>query len=201
VIDRCRISSGLSNVVVATSVEEQDDVIASIAERAGAPVYRGPLDDARTRLLDCARAFGAEVFVRVTADNPFVEPTLIDSLVAAKETVPDCPYALHDLRKTVYGAATELVDARVLEAWQDRLPSQGREHVTTGLIELDGALCLEPPAAFADPELSLTVDTLDQYVNVWQLMRRFGNGPDALPRIVAAFQSDQGSGLEFKRRG
>src|SRR5690606_24078269 len=113
VIERCRLAQRISQVVVATSDLKQDDIVADMAERAGAPVYRGSLDNARERLLGCAQAIGAGTFVRVTADNPFVEPALIDLLIAAKEAAPDCPYAMHDLNKTVYGVASELVDTRV----------------------------------------------------------------------------------------
>ena len=200
VIERCRMARHLSDVVVATSDLEQDDIIASIAERAGAPVYRGSLTDARDRLLNCAQSLGAEAFIRVTADNPFVEPTLMDLMVAAKEASPDCPYVVHDLGRTVYGVASELVDTHVLAARLEDLPQDGREHVTTGLRQLAGALCLEPPSAFAAPDLSLTVDTLEQYFNVWLLMCHFGNGPDALPQIVAAFQSGDNPALTFERR-
>lgn len=200
VIERCRMARQLSDVVVATSDQPQDDVIAAIARRADAPVHRGSLDDVRGRMLDCAQAFGAETFIRVTADNPFVEPALIDLLVAAKQATPDCPYALHDIGATVYGIASELVDTRALATRLDSLPAQGREHVTPGMVDLDGALRLSPPSEYADPELSLTVDTLEQYLGAWQLMDRFGNGPDAVPRIIAAFRAESALGLSFQRR-
>lgn len=201
VIERCRLARNLADVVVATSEMPEDDVAAEIARHSDAGVHRGPLEDARQRLYGCARAFGADVFIRVTADNPFVDPVLIDALVDAKTAAPDCPYAVHDLRRTVYGTASELVDVGAMATHLTRLPAEGSEHVTTGLAELDGALRLAPDAPHADPELSLTVDTIEDYVSAWKAMHRFGSGLDAVPRIVAAFRSGAEADISFRRRG
>lgn len=200
VIERCRMATRLSDIVVATSDQPQDDIIASIAQQAGAPVYRGSLNDVRGRMLACARRFGAKAFIRITADNPFVEPALIDLLAAAKAATPDCPYAVHDIDTTVYGIASELVDVQALVAHLDSLPAHGREHVTSGMANLTGALRLAPPPDYADSELSLTIDTLEQYATAWRIMDRFGNGPDAVPRIIEAFRAGSTQGLSFLRR-
>lgn len=201
VIERCRLAGLASEVVVATSDQPEDEIVSAIAASAGAPVYRGSLDDVRARLLGCARAFGADVFIRATADNPFVEPDLIDALIALKRREPDCPYAVHDLAHTVYGTASELVDTAVLNDASGALPDAGREHVTTGLADLASARILTPPAEFADPLLSLTIDTLAQYRSAWSAMGAFGIGRDALPGIVRDFVAGAPSGIAYQKRG
>ena len=188
VIERCQMTARTIDVVVATSDLSQDDVVCSIAERANIPVFRGSLHDVRDRFLRCAKIYEADAFVRVTADNPFVEPAFIDELIATKVVTPDCPYAVHDLDCAVYGTASELVDTGVLSDLAASLPDAGREHVTTGLAELEGALCLTPDEKISDPHLSLTVDTFDQYRAAWQIMRQHGNGNGSLAKIVRAYR-------------
>lgn len=188
-IERCRLARNVSDVVVATSDEKQDDIIESIAGVAGVKVFRGSLNNVRRRFLECAAYFEAETFIRVTADNPFVEPALIDALAEIRAQDSTCPYAVHNLQTTIYGIASELVDASVLKELEYQLPDTGREHVTTGLVELANARVVPPGADFSDKQLSLTVDTFDQYLAVWQLMNRFGSDTKAVGRILDAYRS------------
>lgn len=203
VIERCRMSKRLSGVIVATSDHREDDCVETLAEASGVPVFRGSLDDARSRLLGAALTSESDAFVRITADNPFVEPAFIDELIATKEAHPNCPYAVHDLDAVVYGTASELVDtARFDELVRSSaLPDTGREHVTSGLADLDGARILCPGESLSDPKLSLTVDTLDQYLAAWAAMRTYGNGPEALPLIISAFRENPGGPQPFVTRG
>ncbi len=200
VIGRCKQVQSVSGVVVATSIESQDDIVESMARSAGADVFRGSLNNVRKRFIDCANRFGADVILRVTADNPFVEPALIHRLIDAKKTEPNCAYAVHDLNKTVYGIATELVDVSCLVELQPMLPKRGREHVTTGLADLESAKTLMPPAEFSDPSLALTIDTFHQYQVAWRVLQRFGDGPQAVPEIVEAYRSGNAPDIDFQVR-
>lgn len=71
----------IDEVVVATSVEPGDDVLAEAAAALG-PVHRGPALDVLARVAEAARRHGADYVVRGTADNPFPDPGLIAAQVA-----------------------------------------------------------------------------------------------------------------------
>lgn len=192
VIARCRLAHSVSEVCVATSDQPADDILANIAQRAGAAIFRGPLGDVRQRMLGAADQMGADAFLRLTGDNPLTEPFFLDELIDAKHADQQCPYAVHDLAQVVYGTAAELVDVQALKSHMPHLPVAGKEHVTTGLAQLAGARVLAPPETLSDPYLSLTVDRLDQYQSVWALMKHHGSGPDALARIVTAWRAQEG---------
>ena len=81
-IDRLRLARGPEAVVVATSVERRDDPIAELAAAQRAPCVRGSEVDLVARLLATARRTDAGALVRVTADCPFVDPAVVDALVA-----------------------------------------------------------------------------------------------------------------------
>ena len=183
-IERCSMAQGIDGVVVATSNRSEDDCVARIAARAGVECYQGSLQDVRGRYLAAAERFGADAVVRVTADNPYVEPSFLEELAARKRALPALPYAVHRLDRVVYGTAGELFDVDALIGAMDALPERGREHVTTGLAKLPGAQVLEPASDLAEPALSLTIDTLEEYQRVWQLARIFGFGRDAVKAMV-----------------
>lgn len=69
------------DVVVATSTRPCDDVIDWAATRVGARVHRGPEADVLGRIHAAVEESGADVVVRVTGDNPLVDPRLLDELV------------------------------------------------------------------------------------------------------------------------
>ncbi len=83
-IERLRRSERLTRLVVATSREPTDDAIQACCDHIGVDCHRGDLDDVLGRFLSAIAAFGpADAFVRLTADCPLADPTLIDRVIAS----------------------------------------------------------------------------------------------------------------------
>lgn len=80
-IDRLLLCRSLDEIIVATTTSAEDDVITE--ERLGRPikVLRGSEENVLERYLQAAEASTADVVVRVTADCPLVDPSVVDSLV------------------------------------------------------------------------------------------------------------------------
>jgi len=73
----------ISRLVLATSDDPSDDVLASFAASHGMACHRGSLDDVLARFAGAAEAFGpADHIVRLTADCPLTDPALIDAVIA-----------------------------------------------------------------------------------------------------------------------
>jgi len=126
-IDRLRLTRGPEAVVVATSTERRDDPIAEFAAACNAACVRGSEADLVSRLLETARRTGAGALVRVTADCPFVDPVVVDGLVAAWRALEgevdvvvnnDPPSFPHGLDAEVIPRATlERLDAEVTDPY------------------------------------------------------------------------------------
>jgi spore coat polysaccharide biosynthesis protein SpsF len=76
-------------IVVATSSEPQDDSIAAICDRIGVSVFRGSEIDTMDRFCCAAKAFNADIAVRVTADCPLIDPATVDLVI---ETIKNGGY-------------------------------------------------------------------------------------------------------------
>ncbi len=130
-IERVRRARLLEGLVIATSTDPRDDVVAQLSASLELPCYRGSLPDVLDRYRGAAEWARAEVVVRLTGDCPLADPEVIDSAV---QMYLDGPYDYvsntvrrtypHGLDVEVFGAAALAAAAR-----EAHLPSD-REHVT-----------------------------------------------------------------------
>ena len=83
VVERTRKARTLDEVVVATTVAPTDDAVEALCSERSYPCYRGSSQDVLDRYYQAARTFYAEVIVRITADCPIIDPSVIDKTVYA----------------------------------------------------------------------------------------------------------------------
>ena len=81
VLDRLDFCKTLDEVVVATSSDASDDVLAQWCRARGVGVFRGSLQDVLDRYYQCAIQHKATAVVRITADCPALDPALVDEVV------------------------------------------------------------------------------------------------------------------------
>ena len=66
-------------VIVATSTDTSDDILAEYLQSQKIKIFRGSLLNVLNRYISAAEEFGVEEIVRVTADNPLVDITALKS--------------------------------------------------------------------------------------------------------------------------
>lgn len=162
-VERLRRARKLDSLAVATSDEASDDPLAAYCETLGLPVYRGALADVLDRFHRAALAFGpARTVVRLTADCPLADWTVIDSVIETHETGGfDYTNNTDPQRTFPHGLDAEAMRSEALDAaWREAKDPYEREHVTPFLYRHPerfrlGGLTSSAPA----PELRWTVDT------------------------------------------
>jgi spore coat polysaccharide biosynthesis protein SpsF len=80
-IDRVRRSRYVDEVVVATTVNAQDDPIEALCRRLNCTVQRGSENDVLKRVLDAAGGASADLIVELTSDCPFIDHRHIDKTI------------------------------------------------------------------------------------------------------------------------
>ncbi len=132
VIERTKGSRTVNEIVVATTTELEDQAILRLATEYGVKTYAGSAHDVLDRYYQAARQAEAELIVRVTADDPFKDPEVLDRIVDYMLTHPELDYASNTIEPTYpEGLDIEVVTFGALgRAWREaQLPSE-REHVT-----------------------------------------------------------------------
>lgn len=162
VIARAKSCSLADDVIVATTTDATDDVLARHLDRVGAAYVRGSLDDVLDRYLLAARERRADTIVRITCDCPLVDPMVIDEVISAfrQGGVDYCANTL--VRSYPIGMDTEVFSAAALErAASEASLLHEREHVTPYIYQHPDIFALrnvEAPEWARWPELRLTLD-------------------------------------------
>lgn len=167
-----RLGTTGHEVVIATSSDRTDDVLAHTAGNWGVRVVRGSLVDVLSRFLLCVDDLADDdIVVRATADNPLPDGCFVDSLLtlfgSAKRGYMGTSSPADGLP---YGLSAEVFSVgalrHVARATADRLD---REHVTSSLRRQAGPVGTVLRGSIIPADLSrlrATVDTLDDYLSM-----------------------------------
>ena len=88
VVDRLKYCTRLDRIIIATTTSPGDDRLAEWAAQNGTELFRGDENNVLNRYYSAARAAGlgkGDIIVRITADDPFKEPALIDRAIGCVE--------------------------------------------------------------------------------------------------------------------
>jgi glutamate-1-semialdehyde 2,1-aminomutase/spore coat polysaccharide biosynthesis protein SpsF len=131
VVQRVRRAKEIVRIIIATTNNGQDDLIAEWALAEGLDCYRGSEHDVLDRYYQAARTLSADTIVRVTPDCPLLDPPVIDRVVQ-EYLQGSCDYASNTLTYTYpEGLDVEVLSFQALEkAWQEATKPSEREHVT-----------------------------------------------------------------------
>jgi len=131
VVERTRRARTIDRVIVATTIESEDEPIAELCRAQGWAVSRGSRDDVLDRYYQAAVADGADPIVRITSDCPLIDPEIIDRVVARLDGTVDYASNINPRRTFPRGLDVEVFTFAALSAaWRDDREATGREHVT-----------------------------------------------------------------------
>lgn len=173
----------IDDIVVATTINNEDDKIANLVSDLGYSVYRGSEFDVLDRYYKAALASRADIVVRVTSDCPLIDPVLVDQILLnhlnslndftcniIKRTYPD-------------GFDVEVITMAALKkAWQESKDALEREHVThyvwknSNLFnkELFNAGNVVVGEGLNFSSLRLTIDYIEDYQLLTELVKVHG---------------------------
>jgi spore coat polysaccharide biosynthesis protein SpsF len=130
IVHRVKLSKYVSDIIIATTFDKSDDIIAELGDRLDVGVFRGSSDDVLGRVTQAARRGSSEWVIRVTGDNPFVDPRLIDYISTSFEENHD--YVSNKLDRTwpVGIDADGFSVSSLEEASEASVNPLDREHIT-----------------------------------------------------------------------
>jgi spore coat polysaccharide biosynthesis protein SpsF (cytidylyltransferase family) len=130
-IERILRCKRIDQLVVATSINPEDDAIEALCNRLGIHCFRGDLENVLDRFYQAAKQYNPNHIVRLTGDCPFTDPVLIDELIDFY-LAQECDYASNCEKPTLPdGLDAEVFSFSALEqAWKEAVLPSHLEHVT-----------------------------------------------------------------------
>ncbi len=178
-----RLGRGKIPLLLCTSTDPSDDVLAREAERAGVAVYRGELDDTLQRFIDATRSMNPEdVIIRATADNPFPDAAFASRVLSLfLERAHDYIGPGYPDSGMPYGLCLEAFRVGVLRRVNTiARAKEHREHVTPLMMSPPFSATTYLPEDFNishSAHIRCTVDTFDDYLRIASVFGVFHNRP------------------------
>ncbi|MDF1612716.1 MAG: glycosyltransferase family protein [Stygiobacter sp.] len=130
-IERVRKAKFVGQLVIATSINSEDDQIEKLCNEYNFECYRGSLTDLLDRHYQVGLKYNADAVVKIPSDCPLIDPSIIDKVIK-NFTENNFDY-VSNLHPATYpdGNDVEIFSFNALEkAWKEATKNFEREHTT-----------------------------------------------------------------------
>ncbi len=190
VINQVRFSKRIEKIIVATTNLTEDNVICEHLASQKIEFFRGSSEDVLDRYYQCAKKFSIDNIVRITADNPLIDPNIID-LVVDDYKNQKCDFATNTIHRTFpYGTEVEIFSFEILEkAWKNAKKPSEREHVTPFIKDPNNRFILINTKHQEDLSyLRYTVDRIEDLKLVKEIVKNIPIRPVLIQDVVELYK-------------
>ena len=175
-IERLKLSEKINKIVIATTCEPRDKEIISCAIRSKVDYFTGSENDVLSRFFNCAKYFSMDTIVRITADDPFKDPQLIDHAIKILDE-GGFDYVSNTIKPTFpEGIDIEVIKFNALkESYLNAVKKSEREHVTPYIWknpEKFNLYNIESENDYSD--LRLTIDYIEDLDALKEIAKFYG---------------------------
>lgn len=160
-IDRLRQAEMIDEIVLCTSTHPDDRVLLERGEEWGVEAIADDEDDVLARIEQVAAQYGADLLLRVTGDNPLVDPATLDRMVRT-HIEADAEYTRTS--GLPLGGTVEVLSASMLPRLREAIPDPtNSEYMLLYAFDPERFDCqvLEAPPEINRPYYNLALDTPD----------------------------------------
>jgi spore coat polysaccharide biosynthesis protein SpsF len=189
VVARCKKAQRADDVIIATSDDNADDMIAQFCQKQNINYFRGSQDNVLERYLKTAQFFESDHIVRVTADCPLIDPQVIDWCIDGYYRARESDYLSNILTRTFpRGLDVEVFSLRALQrAFEQAEEKYEQEHVTPFIWENK-----DNEFIVADP-----IEAPDEYARNYRLTVDYSEDFELMEKIYEALHK-QGEIVDAK---
>jgi spore coat polysaccharide biosynthesis protein SpsF len=189
-IERLQMVQHPATIVIATSLNNEDDIIEQEAAKLKIPCYRGSLQNLLDRHYQAAILHNADIVLKIPSDCPLIDPRIIDNTLSYFLANSDKFDYLSNLHPATYpdGNDVEIMTMECLnKAWENASKPMELEHTTPYIWENPeifriGNICWE-----TDEDMSMshrfTIDYYEDYLFIKEVF-------EALYPIAKDFSCD-----------
>ena len=191
VINQVKYSKKIEKIIIATTNLVEDDSICQHANLQKIKCFRGSSEDVLDRFYQCAKKNSAETIVRITADNPLIDPNIIDMIIDEYNN-NKCDFITNTLDRTFpYGTEVEVFSFTSLEkAWKNAKKPSEREHVTPFIRNPKNKFILNDIQQEENiSHLRYTVDRIEDLKLVKQIVKNISIRPILIQDVIKLYKN------------
>ena len=185
-LNQLKFSNYMEKIVIATTTFESDDIIVDFCKNNNLDYFRGQSKDVLDRYYQCAKKYNFPIIVRITSDNPLIDPEIVDEVIELFK-ISNCDYMSTEYPKTFpLGFAVEVFTFKSLEkAWiEAKLPSE-REHVTPYMFKNKNLFKLCNHSYTENiSHIRCTVDTDNDFKFIEKIVQKLNSHPIHLKHVL-----------------
>jgi len=128
-IDQLQSIGTIEEIVVATTMNSEDEIVWKFCQKLKIKCYRGDENDVLGRIYQAAIKFNSDPIIRITADCPLIDPEILSNQIHyfSSENIDYCYLGL----SFPEGICADLFSFKALEkAYLNTAKNEDREHVT-----------------------------------------------------------------------
>lgn len=166
-IERLKSISQVDEIVLATTVNSQDDALEDFARSNNIHCYRGSEDDVMLRVIEAVQSINGNTIVEITGDCPILDVDVVSQVISLYQ-YSDVKYASNaHVRSYPDGMDVQVFSLDSLVQSENMTTNKlHREHVSLYIREnpsLFPQANLLAPHSMHYPKLGLTLDEIDDY--------------------------------------
>lgn len=189
-----RETNNINDFAVLTTSLSEDDAIEDICEKSSVKVFRGSVHDVLDRFRVAAEILKPEKIIRVTGDDPMMDPEIIDKVIT-EHCRGDFDYSSNMVRRTYpRGMDTEVIEYSALEkTWRTTSDKDDREHVTLYIRRNPGLFKIHSVEKEGDSysDLRLCLDTDEDFRLISKIYERlYKDRPIKLEDVIELVENN-----------
>lgn len=191
VINQLQECKKIEKIIVATTNLQEDDIICRKLDSQQIEHYRGSSNDVLDRYFQCAKKFSIDIIVRITSDNPLIDPNIVDEIINKYEN-KKCDFATNTIHRTFpYGTEVEVFSFDVLKKAQENAKKLSeREHVTTYIRDPQNKFRLVNVENHENiSKIRYTVDRIEDLEIVKEIVKNIHARPILLKHILDLYKT------------
>ena len=190
VINQTSESKKIEKIVIATTNLKEDDIIEKFCNDRKIECFRGSINDVLDRHYQCAKKYSFDPIVRVTSDNPIVDPEIIDLAIETYENGQFDMVTTCNKRSYPYGISVEVFSFDALnQSWNKSNLSSEREHVILYIQDKKNNFKIFNLVNSEDlTHINCTVDNEEDYQLIQKVVSEIKERPILIKHIVELFK-------------
>ncbi len=182
-VKRLSQSKYIDNIIIATTINKQDDQIVELCKQKGYLFFRGSENNVLERVYQAASIFKTDTLVQITGDCPLIDVHIVDELIELYLQNTSNARVVSNTGPEIsmpWGFDVQVYKAEELGLILNDSPTENdKEHVSyrfyqPELQEIYKTIHVKYTGVRNRPELRVTLDYMEDYLLIKQIVEDFG---------------------------